>query len=1489
MKGFTFNDLCAMLESDSSEKNSSLSENAEAIKTLIGSAAVLLGDTATGNVAGFIRAVSEKEKLIDLGRIVLQKILDKKPVNYVTKFDQMKEAYGLIYFTAFFDSLDHELPDDIRSSINLSLKEKEAIFQESAAVESDAAEMRTREDKKRLYSRSDKKSKAFNASILLPDIVYSSSEVDQELQIMYERMAGILLRFVEQLSFEEFAEEKEIRIFREVIEALPQSALKQFHEQYLYLCSHFKEFYVFARLEREKEQEIKSAEQYRTLSSLLGGVGDKIDIGFEKLKELITALPDMKKAEDTKDIAENLTKTYCSSLEKPVVDSQDNDEKLVYPHVSEAYIPQTYKLLRYTGQERLELTNTWNGLEPQKDMTSFWTKYYLDPASVENILLILGEPGIGKSLLTKVLCARMSSDTGVFIRIPLREHDMEERIESIVLSQLRWDGHPSVDIPSFKWFAAEFPDNPITVVFDGYDEVLQATGGVYRKLLKEIHNFQKECYEQSIPVRVIVTSRETLIDKADIPSESLVMKLLEFDDDQKAAWIDIWNEHNHDILSEEGLEDFRLPENNTDIEKLSGQPLLLLMLAIYDADFERKINSLTEQSGQERGFNRPMLYDELLRRFVRRELRKGPKGGESAFDESDDHEQEMMVNEEMKKLGIAALGMFVREKLFLTADELDHDLEYMEVQSALNSRPDRRLLKKAEIVFGSFFFIHHSEMENEEDKKDATYEFLHKTFYEFLAADLVLFYLIEAADNMYLCLSDQNRRRGDRLYLENMEKAGSFSQQYYASLNGACLYTEPEIIRMIVEWKDAKIAACTPKEPKFQSELSKIMKDIFKQHALMIRDYTFAPSTPGWCNGILTGDRFGKSFPESCAVYLINLLTLRILISGECEVGAELWNFVSQYFKLNAPLSKKTELENLKSRARVPNLEIPASEEMILKFMALFEIRREKNSIIFTQKQNDSINVQNNLLDARAEVFGFLQDDTSRMVYELHNDDTPTDVKQKYRENLIMKGADLEFELDVQSLKPINVSDYWHASYTRFLGRKIVKCIKGIYMHHCDENLVLDCLLCIREILDNIPESQLEILQEEIFNSVKQKYWKEYIISIIRVYTTDIVYVLLNIVKKIGHAGKMIGAENISEIIINPNIYSPDLVCKIMESISDLDHLNTYSSDFIKGVFDSWFYLHKNGSPKQLATVFEIFGIYFCYQIPDYYFNEICKRWSGYLVTAPKELPELFRIYLKLGKFDEVREFYMHAGSKMADCLIKKEDYTLIEEFLEIAEQVCVGRGDLTGLLKKKTRYIYINSPRTLMRELYDAISGNVDPEYIEFLEIAFLQLYERCMSRHISESVMLLHYLVKSHSIEEILYAKEFYRPCSYNLNHYRLILEESVNAAAHALQIWFDVRRIIQKNESSIRLISMAYIKLYERDPKSRDGDIDLSFYTQKCFDKALLNRKPEDVNVLIELLNSMDPDTKSELQNYFKKRLFYFKKYSEKLAGVINQMYD
>lgn len=58
MKRFTFKDLCRSLE-----KNPSLSENADAVKTLMGSVSAILGNAGSGNIIGFIRAISEKDKL----------------------------------------------------------------------------------------------------------------------------------------------------------------------------------------------------------------------------------------------------------------------------------------------------------------------------------------------------------------------------------------------------------------------------------------------------------------------------------------------------------------------------------------------------------------------------------------------------------------------------------------------------------------------------------------------------------------------------------------------------------------------------------------------------------------------------------------------------------------------------------------------------------------------------------------------------------------------------------------------------------------------------------------------------------------------------------------------------------------------------------------------------------------------------------------------------------------------------------------------------------------------------------------------------------------------------------------------------------------------------------------------------------------------------------------------------------------------------------
>ncbi|MBD5504071.1 MAG: ATP-binding protein [Lachnospiraceae bacterium] len=831
MGQLTFQSLCRKLES-----RSSLNSYTEELNILTGAIASLIENPVAGSIAAFIKTLAEKEKLIRLGSTVLNAILKQVSVeDYCGRVKQMEEAYGIIYFTAFFDELDSCLPDNIRRNIQLSLKEKKNLFRSTAFPE-DAG------DNKR--------------EIMFPNIFYGYNEVEKVLKDMYSSMANRFRDFVSGLSFQDIAKEKDIRALDEVVKKLPSAAVKRFHDQYLTLCGKFNEFYIFMQLENEREKELKRDARYKNILSIAMRSQVSSEAGLANLETLIMDLPNQINEKKVQDIVDELIKTYKSSIDRPLIETKDDEENLTYPLISKAFIPQAYKLLQYSGKERLEQPEIWENLDSKQDMMSFWAKYYLDPNSVESLLLILGEPGGGKSLLTKILCARMITPMNICIRIPLREHDVEEEIDSIVCKQITRDGDASDPIRTFKSFAEKFQGSPITLLFDGYDEVMQATGGVYRNLLTRILKFQERCQEQDRPVRVIVTSRETLIDKVDIPMKTTVMKLLEFDETQKDQWIRIWNEHNHTTLAEAGIRDFALPEGSKSIEELAGQPLLLLMLAIYDANFESGTNALKQTNDETESMDRTKLYDELLRRFIRRELRKGPKGQDCPYEEATPEEQDTMVDEEMKKLGIAALGMFAREKLSLKVGELEDDLKYMNAKATKYDSQNKKMLKSAETVFGSFFFIHDSRTENEEDEKEAAFEFLHKTFYEFLVADLILQYLIDAADD--LIERKRNSRRGESLYWDALDRPDSRDNAYYAALNSSCLCIEPEIIQMIAEWKDSKqIKYFQGKCPSFVDEMGQVLSDLFHKHMDIIRTGVFVPLTDK--RGGLAG---GKIIPK---------------------------------------------------------------------------------------------------------------------------------------------------------------------------------------------------------------------------------------------------------------------------------------------------------------------------------------------------------------------------------------------------------------------------------------------------------------------------------------------------------------------------------------------------------------------------------------------------------------------------------------------------
>lgn len=220
MRQWTFHSLCAQLKS-----SHDLNDSAEDLNTLIGAASSLLGESTTEGLAGFIGTLAEKDKFISLCGSILEALRSRKPKDYSGRVDQMREAYGILCFTAFFDELDRQLPDSIRKSIQLSLPEKKSIGERAVA-------RKAKEHQARL-------------DIILPDIMLEIGAIDTFLEDTYRSMATALRTFTDGLSFRETASEKDIRAFEEILNGLPKAALRQFHSQYLVLCAQFNEFYIF--------------------------------------------------------------------------------------------------------------------------------------------------------------------------------------------------------------------------------------------------------------------------------------------------------------------------------------------------------------------------------------------------------------------------------------------------------------------------------------------------------------------------------------------------------------------------------------------------------------------------------------------------------------------------------------------------------------------------------------------------------------------------------------------------------------------------------------------------------------------------------------------------------------------------------------------------------------------------------------------------------------------------------------------------------------------------------------------------------------------------------------------------------------------------------------------------------------------------------------------------------------------------------------------
>lgn len=757
---------------------------------LLGSVDKLLGAVLLLSPAAFgptalpaLGLIGAKNEIVKLAGGVVKKIAESSKPSFVDRGRHIVAAHCLLTYTAFFEALQDSLPDFVKA-IDLSGSERHRIAERAVArIEALAA----------LPARPLDAGEVALAEIPvpLPHPVLTRNQEGENRRSLYENMTRHLTKFVSGLAVWERLGEPERDEISSRLRDLPAKAVEVYELQYLAFAAEVPEYFIWSDLrEHGRTQQLTVA--VRQKLDQIDSATKALDLGLANLAKAIEVITHAPTVENPSlEVSEALNRTYSSWIADPVIDDRydrrDDAPALQYPKKQDIFVPQAYKVLRHLDtKKRLEDERLWAGIDSRNDLGAFVISYLESVYSTESPLVILGQPGSGKSLFTELLAATLRPPTFNAVRVKLRDIDAESELQTQIEHQIRKDTGLDVHWPAF---AKAFPDSPPVIILDGYDELLQSSGKVYSGYLDKVHQFQRREANQKRPVRIIVTSRVTLIDKAVMPPGVTVLRLLEFDEPRRQAWISVWNQHNHEYFSRTSTRQFH-PGDEEKVLQLARQPLLLLMLAVYDS----KENSL--HRGER--LDQTRLYHSLLCRFMERERLKDEEG--TRFRALRPCQQADQIERDLERLGVAAVGMFNRQSLHIAKEQLNQDIAYFDVGRSVHRSAGGVQLSQAELLLGSFFFIHESRSKNsggvaaESESNPTSFEFLHNTFGEFLTADFILRILLRETKMVEKMDGDEDLRPALR------QRLSLVVENWFACLCYSALHARPVILEMLREW-----------------------------------------------------------------------------------------------------------------------------------------------------------------------------------------------------------------------------------------------------------------------------------------------------------------------------------------------------------------------------------------------------------------------------------------------------------------------------------------------------------------------------------------------------------------------------------------------------------------------------------------------------------------------------------------------------------------
>lgn len=616
-----------------------------ALDRLTGGALLLLSATGSPLALSLFDAKSEFFRLT--GELVSGVTARVRRTGPAERGEQLAAAHSVIVVAAFFDAMATvRLPFDF------------AELGVSSSDELTAALLHT--------------------SVPLPAPHRPSEKSMEELAGFYDRTAAEVLRFLTGLAVWDRLDDRERRAVEHVLDReVRERALAGYEDLFRRLATDFPEMAFWAN--RVDHQATRAG--IGELKTALAGVTEVLS------KIAAGRVPDENRW--------RLARSHQQVLRRPLLHNAPDGVRL--PTIADAYVNPHFRVAAEAHHVHLADEKWWDEQPVRTDLQEFLIGHLTSPAAARAPLVVLGQPGSGKSMLTRVLAASLPASEFAAVQVPLREvsadRDLQSQIEHGLLittgEHLQWPA-----------FVRSLGDALPVVLLDGFDELLQATKVSQSNYLHFVAEFQQREAALGRPVVVVVTSRVSVAERAR-PVDGMVSLLLEpFDDKQIEQWLVPWRRANNTDLTIAVLRPHA---------QLARQPLLLLLLAIYD-------RTETPLSQYGRALGRTQLYEQLLAGFARREVDK-----EHAHEPDD--VVAGLVEEQLVRLSVAAFAMFNRGQQWVSADELDADLAALRVGTF-----------SARVVIGSFYFIHTAQAIKDDDVRLRTYEFMHPTFGEYLIA-----------------------------------------------------------------------------------------------------------------------------------------------------------------------------------------------------------------------------------------------------------------------------------------------------------------------------------------------------------------------------------------------------------------------------------------------------------------------------------------------------------------------------------------------------------------------------------------------------------------------------------------------------------------------------------------------------------------------------------------------------------------------------------